>query len=30
MDRYALLILAGLIVLFIAVMAWLNGKTPPD
>ncbi|MDB5463257.1 MAG: hypothetical protein JWP28_279 [Phenylobacterium sp.] len=30
LDRYILLILFGLIVLFTAVMAWANGKDPPD
>jgi hypothetical protein len=30
LDRYILLILFGLIVIYTAVMAWLNGKTPPD
>jgi hypothetical protein len=30
MERYALLILVALIVIFVSVMAWLNGRDPPD
>jgi hypothetical protein len=30
LDRYILLILFGLIVLFTAAMAWANGRDPPD
>jgi hypothetical protein len=29
-DRFILLILFGLIVLYAAAMAWLNGRNPPD
>jgi hypothetical protein len=30
LDRYILPILFGLIVIFTAVMAWRNGRDPPD
>jgi hypothetical protein len=30
LDRFALLFLFGLIVIFTAVMAWANGKNPLD
>jgi len=29
-DRYILMILIGLIVLYTAAMAWANGRNPPD
>jgi hypothetical protein len=30
LDRFMLLILFGLIVLFTVIMAWANGRNPPD
>lgn len=29
-DRYILMILFGLIVLYTTAMAWVNGRDPPD